>query len=142
MDKSDIFRNYILKLIFHGTPIPNIADNAALSPLTKYYVALHTSDPASAGDESTSECAYAGYQRIPILRDESGWAIGGNVVSPMEDIVFPIAASGSEIARYGTIGVAPSGAGMVLYRGELDPPIIIATGVPPVIVAGSTITES
>jgi hypothetical protein len=142
MDKSDTFRNDILKLIFHGTPIPNIADNAASAPLAQYYLALHTADPASGGNQSTSECAYAGYERVAILRDETGWAIGGNVVSPVDDIVFPTAVSGGEIARYGTIGVAPSGAGKVLYRGALDPPIIIAARVPPVLVAGSTITET
>ncbi|MDI4231457.1 hypothetical protein OZ411_01340 [Bradyrhizobium sp. Arg237L] len=142
MDKSDTFRNDMLKLIFHGTPIPNIADNAASSPLTQYFLALHTADPASGGNQSTSECAYAGYARVAIERDGTGWVIGGNVVSPADDVTFPLAASGGEIALFATIGVASSGAGKVLYRGALNPPVVIATGVPPVIVQGSTITET
>ena len=46
MGKSSTFDNDWLKLIFNATAIANIADNAATSPLTNLYVALHTADPA------------------------------------------------------------------------------------------------
>lgn len=45
MSKSDAFETDILGLIYNATAIPNIADNAATSPLTELFVALHTADP-------------------------------------------------------------------------------------------------
>jgi hypothetical protein len=45
MSMGNTFENDIAKLIFNATAIANIADNAASSPLTSLYVALHTADP-------------------------------------------------------------------------------------------------
>jgi hypothetical protein len=56
MSKGNTFETDSLKLILNGTPIPNIADNAAASPLTNVFVALHTADPGEGGDQTTSEC--------------------------------------------------------------------------------------
>lgn len=38
--KTDVFENDLLKLIFNGTAIANLADNAA--PLNNLYLTLHT----------------------------------------------------------------------------------------------------
>ena len=46
MSKGDTFENDLMKLLFQGTTIANIADNAASSPLATLYFALHTADPA------------------------------------------------------------------------------------------------
>jgi len=43
---SDTFENDVCKLIFNAVAIGNIADNAASSPLTNLWCALHTADPA------------------------------------------------------------------------------------------------
>jgi hypothetical protein len=56
VSKGNTFENDLLKLIFNATAIANIADNAAASPLTNLFVALHTADPGEAGDQTTSEC--------------------------------------------------------------------------------------
>ena len=37
MSKSNTFENDLLSLIFNGTAIANLADNASASPLTKLY---------------------------------------------------------------------------------------------------------
>ena len=55
------FENDLVKLIFNGTAIANIADNTASSPLTSLYVSLHTADPGEAGDQTTSEATYVTY---------------------------------------------------------------------------------
>src|SRR6266403_2144335 len=63
MSKSNTFENDCLKLVFNGTAIANIADNAASSPLTNLYLSLHTADPGEAGVQTTNECAYTAYPR-------------------------------------------------------------------------------
>ena len=43
--KTAYLENAILKLIFNGTAIANIADNASASPATGWWLSLHTADP-------------------------------------------------------------------------------------------------
>ena len=52
MSKGNTFELDLLALIFNATAIANIADNAAASPLTSLYVALHTADPGEAGSQT------------------------------------------------------------------------------------------
>jgi hypothetical protein len=142
VSKSDTFENDLLKLIFNATAIANIADNAASSPLTNLYVALHTADPGEAGVQNTSECAYTGYARVAVARTSGGWTITGNSVSPVANITFgTCTASPGSAATYASIGVASSGATKILYSGALSSPITIAISAAPVIASGSTITE-
>jgi hypothetical protein len=142
MGKSAYWENALLKLLFNATAIANIADNAASSPLTNLYVALHTADP-SAGNQSTSECAYTGYARVALLRNSSGWTISSNSVSPNSNITFGnCSASAGAAATYMSIGVATSGATNMLYIGLLSSPITVTIGQAPVIASGSTVVET
>lgn len=142
MSKSDTFENDLLKLIFNGTAIANIADNAASSPLTNLYAALHTADPTETGTQSTSEISYTGYARVAVARTSGGWTITGSSVSPVADISFPIMTGGTGgVASFASIGVASSGSTKILYSGALSPTIAVVTTVTPIITAGSTITE-
>lgn len=141
--KGATFDNDLLKLIFNAVAIANIADNAASSPLTNLYVALHTADPTAAGAQNASECAYTGYARVAVVRTSSGWTITTNSVSPNSNITFGnCSASAGSPATYASVGVASSGATKILYAGVLSSPITITVGQAPVIAAGSTITES
>ena len=141
MSKSDTFENDLLKLIFNATAIANLADNAASSPLTNLYVALHSADPGEAGNQSTNEVSYTSYARVAVPRNSTGFTVTGSSVSPVNDVNFPTATGGSVTATYFSIGTAASGAGKILYSGTLSPAIVISTGVPPVLTNGSTITE-
>ena len=142
MSKSNDFENDLLKLIFNGTAIANLADNAVTGPLTSLFLALHTSDPGEAGTQSTGEIAYTGYARIPVLRTSGGWVITANSVSPVANIEFAEMTGGvGGTATFVTIGVAVTGATKVLYRGALTPTIAVTTGVIPRIKPTSTITE-
>lgn len=142
MSKSNTFENDLLKLLFNGTAIANLADNAASSPLTVLYVALHTADPAEAGDQSTSEIAYTGYARAAVNRNGGGWVVTANSVSPAANIEFgEMTGGGGGTATHASVGTALSGAGKILYRGALTPNIICALGVTPRILTTSTITE-
>ena len=142
MSKSNTFENDLLKLIFNGTPISNLADNAATAPLGNLYVALHTADPGEAGDQSSSEVAYPGYARVAVARTSGGWTITGNSVSPTSAIEFGEMTGGtSGTATYATVGTAATGGGKVLYRGAMSPTISFSVGVIPRIRTTSTITE-
>lgn len=142
MSKSNTFENDLLKLIFNATPIAGLADNAASSPVTNLYLALHTADPGEAGDQTTSEISYTGYTRLAVLRTTGGWTVTGNSVSPVADVFFAEMAGGTGgTATHASIGTAASGAGKILYKGALTPSITVALGVSPRIKNTSTITE-
>jgi hypothetical protein len=142
MGKGATFENAYLKLIFNATAIANIADNAASSPLTSLYVSLHTSDPTSAGNQSSNEATYTSYARVAVARSTSGWTVSSNVVSPVAAIVFPACTGGTNTITNFAIGTASSGSGQILYSGTVTPNISVANGVTPQLTTSSTITES
>ena len=144
MSKSDAFEADFLKLIFQATAIANIADNAASSPLTNLYVALHTADPGETGTQTTNEIAYTSYARVAVARTSGGWSVSGTApttVSPVANITFPAGTGGSGTATYFSVGVASSGASKILYSGAISPSIVCGNGVTPVLTTASTITE-
>lgn len=141
MSKSNAFETDLLELIFNGTAIANIADNAGTSPLTNLFVALHTADPGEAGTQATSECAYTSYARVSVARSGSGWTVSGNSVSPAAEISFPAATGGTETATHFSVGVASSGATAILYSGTVTPNIAISSGVTPKLTTATAITE-
>lgn len=140
MSFGNTFENDLLALIFNGTAIGNIADNAGTSPLTNLFVSLHTADPGEAGNQTTSECAYTSYARVSVARSGSGWTVTGSSVSPAANIDFPEATGGTETATHFAVGTLTSGTGKVLAKGTLSPNISIATGVTPRITTATTIT--
>lgn len=142
MSKSNVFENDLLKLIFQGVAIANLADNAASSPLTNLYLALHTSDPGETGTQSTNEVNYTGYARVAVTRSPAGWTVTDNVVSPANPIEFGEMTGGTPgTATHITIGTNSTGAGKVLYRGALTPTVSYNVGVVPRLRTTSTITE-
>ncbi len=141
MSKGDTFENDLLKLIFNATAIANIADNAASSPLTNLYAALHTANPGESGSQTTSEAAYTSYARAAVARTSGGWTVTANSVSPVANIDFPAATGGSETETYASIGTVSSGAGKILYSGAISPTIAVSSGVTPRLTTASTITE-
>lgn len=141
MSKSNTFENDWLKLVFNGTPIANLADNAGTSPLTSLYVSFHTADPGEAGTQATSECAYTSYARAAVARNSGGWTVTNNSVSPAADISLPTATGGTETAKFFAVGTASSGTGKILYSGSLLPEVAIANGVTPKLTTATTIQE-
>lgn len=141
MSKGDTFENDWMKLIFNATAIANLADNAASSPLTVLYVALHTADPGEAGSQTTSEISYTGYARVSVARTSGGFTVTANSVSPAANIDFGACTAGSGTATHFSIGTASSGAGKILYSGTVTPNIVVANGVTPRLTTASTITE-
>jgi hypothetical protein len=141
VSKSNAFEADLLKLIFNGVAIGAIADNAATSPLTDLYVALHTADPGDAGTQTSSECTYTGYARVAVERSSSGWTVTDSSVSPAAQITFGSCSAGTETATHFSVGTASSGAGKILYSGALSASISIGTGVQPFLTTATTISE-
>jgi hypothetical protein len=141
MSKGNTFENDLVKLIFNGTAIGNIADNAATSPLTNLYLSLHTADPGEAGDQTTSEATYTSYARVAVARTSGGFTISTNQVTLAANTDFPAATGGTNTITHFGIGTAASGAGKLLYKGALSPSISVSTGVTPRINSGVIVTE-
>lgn len=141
MPKGSTYSNDILKLIFNGTAISNIADNAAASPLTSLYLALHTADPGVGGSQTTSETAYTNYARVAVTRNSGGFTVTGDTVANTALAQFPqCGASGATITHI-SIGTASSGAGKVLYSGALNASLVVANLIQPQIGAGALTTQ-
>lgn len=140
--KSSTFDNDLLKLIFNATAIANIADNAASSPLTNLYLALHTATPAVGGNQTTNEAAYTSYARVAVARTSGGFTVSGSSVTLAALTSFPQATGGTETETYFSVGTASSGAGKVLYFGPLSPTIAVSNLVTPQLTTGTTVTES
>jgi hypothetical protein len=141
MSKSNAFENDLLELIFNGTAIANLADNAASSPLTNLYVSLHTSDPGEAGTQSTNEATYTSYARVAVARTSGGWTVTNNSVSPVANIDFPACTGSTDTITYFGVGSASSGTGVLYYSGTVSPSISVSSGVTPRLTTASTITE-
>ncbi|MCA3450475.1 MAG: hypothetical protein INF92_08920 [Rhodobacter sp.] len=144
MSKSDAFESALLALIFQNTNIANIGDATGLRGAVaagQLFLALHTADPGEAGTQTTSEVAYTGYARVGLARSSGAFTITGNSVSPAANVNFPICTAGSATATHFSVGVASTGAGMVLYKGAISPAIAIAAGVTPQLTTATVITE-
>lgn len=145
MSKANAYEADILKLLLNATAIANVADNAASSPLTNLYVAIHTGDPGETGDQTTSEISYTGYARVAVARTTGGWTISGTnptVASPVAAITFGAmtAGAGGTVTHF-SVGSASSGTGKIFYSGTVTPNIVVANGVTPQLSTASTIAE-
>jgi hypothetical protein len=142
MPKGLTFTNDFLKLFFNGGAIANIADNAASSPITSLWLALHTADPGSAGNQSTNEISYTSYARVGVARTSAAFTVSARTVSLAALQAFPASTGGAAAsATFFSVGTASSGTGKLLYSGTLTPGISISNGVTPQINSGTIITE-
>lgn len=142
MAKSVTMSNSLLKLLYQAVTWANVAINATASPIGYVYVAMHTADPTTAGDQTTSEISYTSYARQAVIRDATGWTVTNNVVSPAANIVFPASTGGTPTATHFSTGQAVSGAGVRWHSGTITPNIVVSTSVVQTLTTGSTITES
>lgn len=142
MSKGNTLENDILKLLFNGTTIADLAENDTTSPLTNLYVSLHTADPGEAGTQLTNEVTYTSYARVAVARSGAGWTVTNNSVSPAANISFPAGTGGSgTVTHFGIGTVTTGGAGILLYSGTVSPNIVCGNGITPILTTASTITE-
>ena len=145
MSKANGFETALLQHIFQNAAIANIGDASGLQPSAaagSLYVSLHTADPGEAGDQTTNECTYGSYARRAVARSAGGWNVSGNQADNVAQISWPQATSGSETATHFGIGIALSGAGVLLFSGALSASLAISTGITPQAAASAlTVTE-
>jgi hypothetical protein len=134
MSLSNAFENSLCLLIFNNTNIADIGDATGLRGSTtagSLYISLHIGDPGEAGTQATSECTHTSYARVAVVRSGAGFTVSGNAVSNTAVVQFPTATGGSETATHAAIGVASSGATVILAKGALITPLAISTGIAP-----------
>lgn len=136
MSKSNQFENDFLALVFNGTAIANLADNAATGPATNLHVSLHTGDPGEGGHQATSESAYTSYARQPVARNSAGWTVSANAVYNTANITFPECSGGSETLTHFGVGTNITGNGVLLYSGALTASLNVSSGITPLFAAG------
>jgi hypothetical protein len=144
--KATAFANDLLKLIFQNIPLPGIGDAGGLQPSAAagmLWLSLHTADPGVDGDQSTNEVDYPGYTRVGVIRDETGWTVVDNKVSPATLLSFPIGTGtgANQMCPVGVVGTDETGPGKILYRGAFSPPVTTGPGISPQIPTTSVIRE-
>jgi len=141
---SDTFETDLCKIIFNAVAIANIADNAAGSPLTNLWVALHTADPTDSGTQGNSEGGYTQYTRISVARTTGGWVVstGGGNVSNVANVDFPQNTSTSTgTFTHASIGVTSSSTGSkIIAAGTISPSINFSQNVTPRLTTSSSFT--
>lgn len=137
--KSTTFSNDVIALLFNATAIANIADNAASAPLTNLYVGLHTASPGVGGSQLTNETAYTNYARVAVARSGSGWTVASGQAANVASVSFASCGASGSTVTHVSIGTASSGAGKVLWAGELNSPLAVVTGVIPTFAPGALV---
>lgn len=143
--KANAFETALLQHLFQNANVANLGDATGIRGSTaagSLFLALHTADPGEAGDQTTSEVSYTGYARVAVARSAAGFAVSGNAVTLVADAIFGTCTGGTlgTITHF-SVGVAVSGASMILYRGAVSPTIVLAAGVQPVLDTTTNITE-
>jgi hypothetical protein len=140
--KSVTLSNNLLALLFNGTSIANLAENASVAPLTQLWVALHTASPGASGTQATAEAAYTGYARQALPRSTLGFTVSGASCSPAVNVTFPVCTANAEFETFFSVGVAATGAGEILYFGPIAPVIAVQVGVTPQLSTATIIGET
>lgn len=131
MSATNYFEEAILKLLFNGISIDKVAQNNAVNPAVQLYISLHTADPGETGNQTTAECDYVGYARVPVARSGSGWIITGDTAKNTGIVSFPTCTGGNSNITHIGIGLDSTGAGTLLFTGPLDFPLAISNGITP-----------
>lgn len=140
MTISNAFETDLAGLIFNATSIAGLADNSN-APIANLFIALHTTDPGEAGDQTTNEISYTGYARVNVARTTAGWVVANNTAKPAATVSFGIAtAGGGSTASFCSVGTSSSGTGKILFSGAISPVIPITTGKRPLLTTASVIS--
>ena len=139
MSKGNSFENETLALVFNATAIADLAENDSSSPATVLEVSLHTADPGEGGAQNTSEATYTDYARVAVTRGVGGWTVAVNEASNAVAVTFPACSGGTNTITHVGVGLAHSGAGKLLYYGELGTPLAVSTGIIPTFPIGDLV---
>ena len=134
MSMSNAAETALLSLLFNNSAWANLGDASGLQPSAtagSLFVALHSSDPGEAGNQSTNEISYTGYARVAVARNSGGWTVSGNTVSNTALVQFGQCTAGTATATHFSVGVASSSTGQILCSGALSASLAISNGIQP-----------
>lgn len=140
MSMSNAAEAALLDLLFLNIDWANVGDAAGLqnsAAAGSFYVALHTADPGEAGDQSTSEAAYTGYARVAVARTSGGFTRVGSQVSNTATVQFGECTAGTATVTHFSVGLAPTGTGMILTSAPLNAVRAISAGITPLFNPGT-----
>lgn len=144
MPLGSTFEGDLLNLFLCAKAIANVADNAAASPSTATWQALHTADPSSGTGQNQNELAVTGYARTSVIRTTAGFAVSGSgpaSASPVAAITFPQCTSTSTATvTHWSVGLSSNGTGKILASGVVTPNISIAQNVTPQLTTASSVS--
>lgn len=135
---SDSAENSLLLLIFNNTNWANVGDATGLRGSTaagSFYIALHTADPTDAGAQNASEATYTGYARVAVARTSGGFTVSSDTVSNAAAITFGACTAGTNTITHFSIGVASSGATVIVGVGTCS--LSVSTGITPQFAIGA-----
>jgi hypothetical protein len=124
--------------MYRATAWPNVADNAAASPLANTYAGLHTGNlTAATNSQAENETAYTNYARQAVARS-TGWdAASGGITQNAALLQFPqCGVTGATLTHVST-GTTVSGATAVWHYGALNSSIAVSNGIQPQFAAGA-----
>lgn len=142
MSMSNASETNLLLLLFNNTDWANVGDASGLqnsATAGSFYVALHSSDPADAGNQTTNEVSYTGYARVAVARTAGGWTVSGDQVSNTATVQFGECTAGSATATHFSVGLLSAGAGDILYSGALSASRAISAGITPLFNPGTLV---
>ena len=133
MSKGATFTFDLMRLLYQGQAIPNLADNAGSSPIPQIIVGLHYADPGEGGNQSTNEAVYSGYIRAAVPRTAGGWTVGaGGATTNAGTVSWPANSNAGSVATgaYWSTSVS-TGASKILHSGPMTTPLAITVGITP-----------
>lgn len=145
MSASNASENSLLLLIFNNTNFANVGDATGLrgsSTAGSLFIALHTADPGEAGDQTTSEATYTSYARVAVARSGAGFTVSGTAPTQVANAAattFPACTGGSNTITHFSIGVATSGASVIIASGVLSASLAISNGITPSFAIGALV---
>lgn len=140
MSMSNAAEAALLDLLFLNTDWAGVGDAGGLqnsAAAGSFHIALHTSDPGEAGDQTTNEIAYTSYARVAVARSAGGWTRSVSTISNTALVQFPQCTGGSGTATHFSIGTDTSGAGAIILSGALSSSLAISNGIQPQFSAGA-----
>jgi hypothetical protein len=139
-DASDAFENAAALLFFNATNWANVADNAASSPFTNWYLSLHTSSPGEAGNQTSNEIGYTSYARVARARSGAGFTVTGGQAVLAANADFPAGTGGSGTATHMGLGSASTSTGILEMFGTVTPNIVTGNGITPRLTTSTSFT--
>lgn len=134
MTMSTAMENSILLLLFNNDDFLLIGDAGGLLQSVAdgvFFISLHTADPGEGGTQDSNEATYGSYARQSVARTTGGFTVVTDNVSNAAEVAFPEASSGSETLTHFAIGVAVSGATLMLMSSILDTSRAVSSGITP-----------